>query len=222
MTYNGSMNNVFTLAHELGHGYHSEAVKNKSFFGQQYRMNVAETASTLAEMIIIDSMITETKDPKTRLALLDNKLQRAVIFLMNIHTRFLFELDFYNSRRKNFVSPEELNALMLNAQKTAYHNSLEEWHPYFWFAKQHFYLTDVPFYNFPYTFGYLFSQGIYAHLKNHPKRAELYEALLKDTGSLTVEELAQKHLGVNLEEPAFWLASLKLIEKDVQAFLDIQ
>jgi oligoendopeptidase F len=221
MTYSGTMSNVFTLAHELGHAYHSYEVRGLPIFAQQYRMNVAETASTLAEMVIIDSMIKESNDPITQLSLIDHKLQRAVLFLMNIHARFLFELDFYQARRKGFVLAKELNILMEKAQKKAYGDVLSEWHPHFWMAKQHFYATDVPFYNFPYTFGYLFSQGIYAHLKQQENAAEAYSSLLRDTGRLTTEDLAHRHLGVKLEEPFFWEEALKLVKEDVDTFLKL-
>lgn len=221
MTYSGTMGNLFTLAHELGHAYHSYVVRDLPIFAQQYRMNVAETASTLAEMVIIDSMIKQMDEPNEKLALLDYKMQRSVIFLMNIHARFIFEVEFYKARRKGYVLPEELNTLMENAQKKAYGEALAEWHPHFWAAKLHFYATDVPFYNFPYTFGYLFSQGIYAHLKNHKDAQERYAALLKDTGRLEVEELAKQHLGVNLQQPIFWENALNLIEKDAENYVKL-
>ncbi len=221
MTYSGTMNNVFTLAHELGHAYHSYEMRNLSLFAQQYRMNVAETASTLAEMVIIDSMIKQSRTPAIQLALLDNKLQRAVIFLMNIHARFLFELDFYQERRKGFVLAKDLNILMEKAQQKAFGNALAKWHPHFWVAKQHFYFTEVPFYNFPYTFGYLFSQGIYAHLKQKKDAEKAYASLLRDSGSLSTEELAYRHLGVKLEESQFWEGALQLVENDVAMYLKL-
>ena len=214
MTYSGTMQNVFTLAHELGHAYHSFEMRNLPLFAQSYPMNVAETASTLAEMIIIDSMIEESGSAKMKRALLDHKLQRASIFLMNIHARFLFEIAFYEERRKGFVLAKNLNHLMAESQKKAFCDSLAEWHPHFWISKQHFYFTDVPFYNFPYTFGFLFSQGIYFHLKQKKDRGNAYAALLRDTGKMTVEELGMKHLGAALDQPDFWENALMLIEKD--------
>lgn len=222
MTYSGTMMNVFTLAHELGHAYHSYEVRNLPIFAQNYRMNVAETASTLAEMVMVDAMIQQASDGQARLALLDQKLQRAILFLMNIQARFLFELDFYQARRKGFVLASELNLFMENAQKKAFGNALAQWHPHFWVPKQHFYVTEVPFYNFPYTFGYLFSQGIYAHFKGRQDAGEAYAQLLQDTGRMTVEELAQRHLGVNLEERPFWEKALRLIEEDVVTYLKIK
>ena len=219
MTYSGTMSNLFTLAHELGHAYHNHEVRKLPIFAQQYRMNVAETASTLGEMAVIDSMIQQTQDSQAKLSLIDYKLQRAVLFCMNIHARFLFENDFYQARRKGFVPAKELNILMEEAQKRAFTHTLSQWHPHFWVPKQHFYITDVPFYNFPYTFGYLFSQGIYALLKPQKNAAEAYTALLRDTGCLTVEDLASRHLGVLLEEPYFWQNALQLIEYDVDTYI---
>lgn len=221
MTYSGTMINVFTLAHELGHAYHSYEMRQLPLFAQQYRMNVAETASTLAEMVIIDSMIQQSSDKKIKLSLLDNKLERSIIFLMNIHARFIFELEFYQERRKGIVLAKDLNFIMEKAQKEAYGNALSEWHPHFWVSKQHFYSTEVPFYNFPYTFGYLFSQGIYAHLKQKEGAAEAYASLLRDSGSYRVEELAQRHLNVNLKEPQFWDQALKLVDNDITAYLQL-
>lgn len=221
MTYSGMMTNVLTLAHELGHAYHSYEVRQLTPFSQQYRMNVAETASTLAEMVVMDSMIKQAQDLPTQFLLLDNKLQRAVVFLMNIQARFHFELDFYQARRKGFVFAQELNTLMEEAQKRAFGDVLSVWHPRFWVAKQHFYATEVPFYNFPYTFGYLFSQGIYAQLKNQNKADEAYASLLRDTGCLAAEELAYRHLGVKLDEPLFWESALQLIESDVTNYLKL-
>ena len=80
----------------------------------------------------------------------------------------------------------------------------------------------MPFYNFPYTFGYLFSLGIYAQaLEEGTAYEEKYIALLKDTASMTVEDLAMKHLGVDLTKRDFWeKAVLKSVE-DVEEFLQL-
>ncbi|MOA35371.1 hypothetical protein D3C78_1568170 [compost metagenome] len=106
------------------------------------------------------------------------------------------------------------------AQREAYCGALGEVHQLFWASKLHFYLTDVPFYNFPYTFGYLFSAGIYARaLKEGADFNERYVALLRDTGRMSVEELAEKHLGVNVEEIDFWRDAVALTTADVEEFI---
>jgi oligoendopeptidase F len=222
MTYSGSQVNVFTLAHELGHAYHNFITQDLPFFSQQYAMNVAETASTFAEMLLIDFAIKNSQDRREKASLLNNKLQRSVIFLMNIQARFLFETEFYERRKKGVLLPEELNALMEEAQKEAFGQALEVWHPHFWIAKGHFYNTCYPFYNFPYTFGYLFSLGIYARALQTQKFAHSYDALLLDTGRMTVEELAMKHLQADLTQPGFWQDAIDLIKEDIRTFTHLK
>ena len=222
MTYSGTPSNVSTLAHELGHAFHSYAMKDIHPLNRGYAMNVAETASTFAEMIVSDAAVNNANSKEEKLVLLEDKIQRSVAFFMNIHARFLFETRFYEERKNGMVSKKRLNELMENAQKEAYADSLEEYHPLFWGSKLHFFITGVPFYNFPYTFGYLFSLGIYAQAVKEGKGYEKkYMAMLEDTGSMTVEELAQKHLGVDLTKREFWEEGVKLCIKDVEDFMEM-
>lgn len=222
MTYSGTASNISTLAHELGHAYHQHVMNDLPALSQEYAMNVAETASTFAELIVSDSAMKAAVDQDEKLALLEDKIQRSVAFFMNIHARFLFETRFYELRSKGLVSKEELNTLMEAAQREAYCETLGEVHPHFWASKLHFYLTDVPFYNFPYTFGYLFSAGIYARaLKEGSAFADRYVGLLRDTGRMTVEQLAQKHLDVKLNEIDFWREAVALTSDDVSLFMEM-
>lgn len=205
MTFGGTASNVGTLAHELGHAYHQWLMDELPVLVRDYPMSLAETASTFAERVVTDAAIRHAPDDTTRLAFLEQQVLDAVSFMMNIHARFLFETAFYERRRQGPLSVAELNQLMEDAQRRAYHDSLARYHPYFWASKLHFYATDAPFYNFPYTFGFLFSSGLYARARAEgPSFAKRYAALLQDTGRMTVEELARKHLGADLTKPAFW------------------
>jgi oligoendopeptidase F len=222
MTYSGTPSNVSTLAHELGHGFHTYAMKGVQHLNRGYAMNVAETASTFAEMIVADAAVKNAKDTEERLVLLDDKIQRTIALLMNIQARFLFETSFYEERKLGQVSVERLNELMLAAQKEAYCDALAEYHPLFWASKLHFFITGVPFYNFPYTFGYLFSLGIYAQALEEGKDYEdKYISLLRDTASMTVEDLAMKHLQVDLTERDFWEKGVRLCIDDIEEFLQL-
>jgi oligoendopeptidase F len=222
MTFSGTPSNVSTLAHELGHAFHSDVLKELPYYATNYAMNVAETASTFAEMIVADAAVTNAKTKEEKVALLEDKAQRSVAFFMNIHARFLFETRMYEERKNGQLSVERLCELMEEAQKEAFNGALAEYHPYFWASKLHFYITDVPFYNFPYTFGYLFSAGIYAKAKEEgPSFEEKYIALLQDTGKMEVEELAQKHLGIDITKQDFWLKGIELAAADVEEFLEL-
>ncbi|MFC4388003.1 M3 family oligoendopeptidase [Gracilibacillus marinus] len=222
MTFTETTSDTSTLAHELGHAFHSDVMKDLPTLNQHYAMNVAETASTFAETIIGNATVNHATTAEEKLSLLNAKLENATAMFMNIHARFLFEDAFYKERANGIVSTSRLNELMLAAQKEAYGDSLASYHPHFWCSKLHFFIDDVPFYNFPYTFGYLFSLGIYANYLDHAEGFEdKYIALLKDTGSMSVEDLAEKHLGVDITEEAFWLHGIELVERDVQAFLEL-
>lgn len=222
MTFTGSANDVSTLAHELGHAFHSYVLRDVPYYNQQYAMNVAETASTFAELIIQNATIEAAKSDEEKISLLATKLESATAMFLNIHARFLFEDSFYEERKEGFVAESRLNELMEAAQKEAYGNRLASYHPQFWSSKLHFFIENVPFYNFPYTFGYLFSLGIYAAYKANPNGfEEKYIALLRDTGSMNVEDLAKKHLAVDMTDESFWTAGIELMIEDVEEFIKL-
>lgn len=222
MTFTGSSSDTSTLAHELGHAFHSHVMKDLPTLNRRYAMNVAETASTFAETIIGNATVANAKSKEEKASLLNTKLENATAMFMNIHARFLFENAFYKERAKGIVSEKRLNELMVEAQKEAYGDSLASYHPHFWCSKLHFFIGGVPFYNFPYTFGFLFSLGIYAeYLKDREGFEEKYIALLKDTGSMQVEDLAQKHLGVDITKEDFWAAGIQLMANDAKEFIEL-
>lgn len=222
MTYSNSVNEVATLAHELGHAFHSSAMWDLPALNRDYAMNVAETASTFAELIVADATLKAAKTKEEKINLLDTKLQNALAMFMNIHSRFIFENRFYSARQEGLVSEEEITQMMVEAQKEGYHDALATYHPHFWAAKLHFFIDDVPFYNFPYTFGYLFSLGIYAYAnKKGTSFEQEYIELLRDTASMTTEELAQKHLGVDLTKPDFWQAGIDMVLEDINSFMTL-
>ncbi|WP_088840377.1 M3 family oligoendopeptidase [Listeria sp. ILCC797] len=222
MTYDGAPSTVATLAHELGHAFHSYVIRDEPFENTGYAMNVAETASTFAEMIIADASVKEASTKEEKITLLEDKIGRSVAFFMNIHARFLFETRFYEARKAGILSVDALNRLMEEAQREAYLDALDEYHPQFWASKLHFYISEVPFYNFPYTFGYLFSLGIYNKaIQEGESYEDKYIALLKDTGAMTTEELAKKHLGVDLTKPDFWESAVQITVNDVSEFLKL-
>lgn len=221
LTFTGLANDAATIAHELGHAFHSSVMTDLPFFRQDYAMNVAETASTFAEMIVADANVREAKTDAEKLTLLDAKMVNPLAMFLNIHARFLFETRFYDARQDHLLTAEELDNMMLQAQKDAFNNSLSSYSPHFWATKLHFYIDDVPFYNFPYVFGYLFSLGIYARAQQSDNFEDQYIALLRDTANMSTEDLAKKHLGVDLTQPDFWEQGVALIENDIDTFMQL-
>ena len=221
VTFSGTKGNVATLAHELGHAYHGYVLKDLPQMTKGYAMNVAETASTFAEVLVGDAAIAAASADE-RVALIEDKLRRGVGQMTNLVCRFIFECSFYEERAKGDLTVARLNELMLAAQKEAYGDALDRWHPTFWASKLHFHNTGVPFYNFPYTFGYLFATGVYAHaVKEKQNFEDKYAALLMDTGRSDVEDLAKKHLGVDLSKPDFWLEAIDLALAELDEWLEL-
>jgi len=221
MTYSENYNGLRTLAHELGHAWHSWTMRKLSYYGSRYSLTVGEAASTFNELLVTDAALAQAADNDTRLMLLDQKLTNAFVFMCNIYARYLFDCAFYEARKSGTVSSSRLSEIMLEAQKKAFGDLLDPvgFHDLFWATKLHFFLTDAPFYNFPYTFGYLFSNGIYARAQAEGHAfAEDYKNLLRDTGRMSAEDLAQKHLGVDLAHDDFWQSALDRILADVGKF----
>lgn len=220
MTFTGSASDMSTLAHEIGHAFHSYTMWDLPTMNTRYAMNVAETASTFAETIVSSATVDAAESDEEKISLLNTKLENATAMFLNIHARFLFEQAFYTERQKGLVSAERLSELMVDAQKEAFQNQLSEYHPHFWASKLHFFIDDVPFYNFPYTFGFLFSLSIFAEYQKNPDGfEEKYMALLKDTAVMKTEDLVMKHLGKDIRSLAFWEQGLAIMEKDVHTFL---
>jgi oligoendopeptidase F len=221
MAFRGGMLDTMVLAHELGHAYHNDAIQDLPFHARQYPMSVAETASTFAEVVIMDALISKVESDDERMRLLAEKLQRVIPFqLLGVFSGFLLEKSLYEERKNGVLSTDRLCELAVTAQKRAYADALDRYHPYQWAMQPHIYATNVPFYNFQYTFGYLFSMGIYAKaLQEGPQFADQYRNLLRDAGRMTVEDLAARYLGADLTQPAFWQSALDLVVRDVDQFL---
>jgi pepF/M3 family oligoendopeptidase len=225
MTYTGTFSGLSTLAHELGHAYHGWVLKDNPSFAAIYPMNLAETASIFNELRVTDAALAASNDFDEKLMLADQKLANGLTFMSNIHARFIFDSRFYEERKAGQVPRERLNEMMREAQKEAFFGLLDEkegHHPLFWASKLHFFITGAPFYNFPYTFGYLFANGVYDRAVKEGKAfAANYRNLLADTGRMTTEEVAQKHLGVDLTKEDFWRDAVSRVCADVKPFVKL-
>lgn len=214
MTFNNSVDSMSTLAHELGHAYHSHVLREYPIVLQDYPMNLAETASTFAEAVLGEQQLAVADSTAMRLRLLDHMLSDAVAFMMNIHCRFLFEDRFHRERTSGELSTQRFLELMEHAQREAYLDAFNNdgWYPGFWISKLHFYIAGWPFYNFPYTFGYMLSLGLYSMASEFgaefPQR---YQAFLAATGSMRTEDCVHSSLGVDLRRPDFWNRGLDVV-----------
>jgi oligoendopeptidase F len=217
MTYNDTIGDVLTLAHEAGHAFHSHIMRDIRPYSHFYPMTLAESASTFGEMILTEGILEDAGiDESQKALMLDTEINHGAIYLMDIPVRYRFEKAFYEERQKGEVSVSRLKELMAETQRHVFGDVLEEGgeDPYFWASKLHFYITGVTFYNFPYTFGYLLSRGLFSMFKKEgadflPK----YEEFLRLTGSDTAENVARRSIGQDLETPDFWVQSIRTLKE---------
>jgi oligoendopeptidase F len=220
MTWGGTARSVSTLAHELGHAYHNEALYAVPPAQRRVPMTLAETASTFAEALVREASLAAETDPGRRLRLLDGSLSDALAFLVNIPARFELELALYRMRAEGPLDPDALCAETDAIFRKWYGPSVAEVDPMYWASKLHFFIPTLAFYNFPYTFGYLFANLVYAHFR--PLGAAgfpAYTELLRRTGDAWAEPVAKAGLGVDLGDPATWMKALAPVERDFDAFV---
>jgi oligoendopeptidase F len=217
MTYNESLGDVLTLAHESGHAYHGLMMRDMRPYARGYPMTLAETASTFGEQVLMNGMLDDPSVPDRQKALiLDVEIGHGAIYLLDIPVRYEFEKAFYEERPSGPLSVSRLKELMVETQRRVLGNVLEPGgeDPYFWASKLHFYITGLTFYNFPYTFGYLLSRGLYRMFENEgSKFLPKYEEFLRLAGSDTAENVVKQTVGEDIEKPDFWTAAIMSLEE---------
>ena len=222
LNYGNSFSDVVTMAHELGHGFHGECLKDESVLNTEYPMPIAETASTFCETIVKKAAIKEA-DKITALAILESEISDCNQVIVDIYSRFLFEKSLFEARKESALTVDQIKKLMLDAQREAYGDGLdpEDLHPYMWTWKPHYYYANSNFYNFPYAFGLLFAKGLYAeYLKKGSEFSSEYENLLSITGKHNIADIT-KEVGIDIHNKEFWKSSLRTIEEDIDKFMEL-
>jgi oligoendopeptidase F len=220
--YKASFDGVSTFAHELGHGYHNINLAQRTMLQRSTPMTLAETASIFCETIIRNAAL-QNAGRQEQIAILEASLQGACQVVVDITSRFLFEQRVFNRRRQRELSIEELNNLMLEAQRETYGDGLDETalHPYMWAMKPHYYSSKLSFYNYPYMFGLLFGLGLYARYKEDSEKFKSsYDELLSRTGLADAATLAEQ-FGINIRSTDFWRASLDIVRQDIERFEEL-
>lgn len=209
-TFMGTMGDLMTVAHELGHAFHYWVLRDSPQSHQSYPMTLAETASVFAEAVFVQSQLKSLTDPEQKEEIFWSEVERYLAFTLNIPVRFEFEKNFYEERKKGFVEVSRLKELYSEAWRKWYGDTLAELDDSYWASKGHFSMAYLGFYNFPYSFGYLFSLSVYARKDEWGSEFySKYKAILKDTALMSCEDLVQKHFGESIETPDFWMKTLQ-------------
>lgn len=223
MNFDGSLDELFTLAHELGHAFHNDCHKGLTMAQRQTPMTLAETASIFNETLITEAALASADNPQERLMILESDLAGAAQVVVDIYSRYLFETEVFERREQAELSADDFCEIMLRAQSETYGEGLdpEYRHAYMWAWKPHYYSAGLSYYNFPYAFGQLFGLGLYAIYKERGSDFVAdYEDLLRSTGQGTAEQLASR-FGMDLTSPDFWRNSIRVIEKRIEEYITL-
>jgi pepF/M3 family oligoendopeptidase len=214
MNFDGTFDQVSTLAHELGHGYHNECLKDRTPLLRATPMTLAETASIFCETIVFNAALAKA-DAKEALGIIETSLLGSCQVVVDILSRYLFETRVFERRAKSELTSGDLCALMTEAQKETYGDALdpERLHPYMWAVKGHYYSAEMGFYNYPYAFGLLFGLGLYSIYRARGEAfcAE-YDELLSSTGLGKAAELAAR-FKIDIRSQGFWDGALDEVRK---------
>ena len=216
--FDGTLGDVVTLAHELGHAFHNQCIADHRPLNHDYSMPVAETASTFNECVVMNHAIAQAADDAEKLNLIESQLQDVTQIIVDIYSRYRFEDAVLRRRKEEFMGAAELCRIMLQAQADSYGDGLDSAlrHPYMWLCKSHYYGST--FYNFPYAFGGLFARGLYAkYAQEGASFVPIYKKLLYTTTVATAEDAA-KVAGIDLTDKEFWLSALAEVEEKIDMF----
>ena len=219
--YDGMFTDVVTLAHELGHAFHNQCVRDHRPLNQGYSMPVAETASTFNECVVMNAAIAAAQTKEEKIALIESQLQDATQIICDIYSRYRFETMVFANREKRFMNADTFCGFMLDAQKQSYGDGLDHsvLHPYMWVCKNHYY--GPTFYNFPYAFGGLFARGLYAQYeKEGAAFVPKYKKLLNTTPIAKVEDVA-KVADIDLTDKNFWRSALQTIADRIDLLVNL-
>ena len=213
--FDGMFTDVVTLAHELGHAFHNQCIRDHRPLNQGYSMPLAETASTFNECVVMNAAIRSAANDAERIALIESQLQDATQIICDIYSRYRFETMVFANREQKFMNADALCGFMMEAQKQSYGDGLDHncLHPFMWVCKSHYY--GPTFYNFPYAFGGLFARGLYAqYVKEGAPFVEKYKKLLNTTPVATAEDVA-KVADIDLTDKNFWRGALQTIADQI-------
>ncbi len=212
VNYQETLNDVGTLAHELGHGVNGYMMRGQTVLNFDTPLTLAETASVFGEMLVFDSLKEQIRDPQEKFALYIDKIQETFATVFRQTSMYLFELDLHGTqKRKGELTTEEINQFWVNRQKEMYGNSIDvsgsdQW----WSYIPHF--LHTPFYVYAYSFGELLVLSLYAQYKKDPVSFVPKYLEMMQTGISKSPQEILKPFGINLSDPKFWQGGINIIK----------
>lgn len=218
MNYQNKLDDVMTLAHELGHGVHGSLSCAQTYLNFHGTLPLAELASTFGEMLVFESIVKEASD-RDKLALYAEKIDGIFATVFRQAALYAFEKRAHVGRREEGeLTADQFSDIWQEELQAMFGDSvvLGEQHRTWWSYIGHFFFA--PFYVYAYSFGELLALSLYDKSKHEgPSFVERYEKVLELGGSKSPHEL-MGIVGVDLRSREFWEGGMAVLEAMVTEF----
>ncbi len=215
--FNGTLNDVYTLAHELGHATHDYYMsRSQTIMNTSVPSTVAETASIFGELLLTGLLISETKSDKEQKAILCQVLDESGMTIFQVTARVWFEQALYKSiQQGEYLDYKTICNHWTKARDRIYGDAVT-WFPEMeaeWTMKPHYYMANYRFYNYPYVYAQMFVYTLYERYLEEGKAfvPKLVKALSAGSSMSPLE--IGKIVGLNVADPSFWMGGLKVFER---------
>lgn len=213
MNFTGTVRDVSTLAHELGHGVHQYLSRERGLLQMHTPLTTAEMASTFGEMLVFNDLLSRETDPRAKLNMVASKIEDSFATIFRQISMNRFEDAIHTARRtEGELTTERISELWMGTQRAMFGDSvtLRDDYSIWWSYVTHF--LHVPGYVYAYAFGELLVLALYAtYRREGPSFVPRYVEVLAAGGSDSPHNILRK-LGVDLNDPEFWELGLAEIE----------
>jgi oligoendopeptidase F len=216
-SFNGTLHDVYTQAHELGHAVHAYlSARAQKLSNLEVGMCIAECGSIFGELLLTDELLRTAKDVGERRAIISAVMDEFGMAAFQVSARYFFEQSLYDAIKEGkYLDGETTSGLWVKARDDVYGKAVR-WLPemkWEWTMKLHYYMPNFRFYNYPYVFAQLFVFALYRLYKEEGKAfVPKLKALLSAGSSRSPAELA-KELGFDLSSDQFWTKGIQQAEE---------
>ena len=224
-SFNETLRDVYTLAHELGHATHDyHAQRRQTILNMRIPMIVAETASIFGELLLTDLLLSEAKSDVEKKSILCSVLDTAGNVIFKVTARAWFEESLYSAIMKGDYLDYETMCKHWTVARSRIFRDAVDWFNELkaeWTTTPHYYLANFRFYNYPYVYAQLFVYALYqTYLEEGSRFVPRFKEILSAGSSVSPLEIG-KIVGLDVSDPGFWNLGIKRYEHFVKELQDI-
>ncbi|MCK9415179.1 MAG: M3 family oligoendopeptidase [Candidatus Dojkabacteria bacterium] len=208
LNHNDKLNDVLTIAHESGHGIHSELVKCQNSLNDSYSTAIAEVASTFFEDFVLEEVLKDVKDKKLREVILMEKRDEGISTIFRQIAFYNFEMELHTTfRKEGYLSHSEISDIFIKHMRAYLGDSVDvdDGMRYGWLYVSHF---RRPFYVYTYASGLLISKYLQKKVREDKEFIKMIKGLLRAGSSKSVKSIFMD-MGIDISKKDFWVEGIQ-------------